>query len=269
MLLLNVGVATLLAVAPQTASIGNQCADPGLMPSMREFCLGEEESTRKAFDAAAKHFRRAADTSTADLKVRALFALQETYGRGRLNDPAQREIVLRELIALVPADPQYSFQLAALQESEGFPEAAEETLLGVRRQLPQEPEVFRRLAQFYARRIAALNPPSSAAREPIAPGERDADGVYRIGGQLPPPARAGIPEYPSAAKDAAIQGAVQAEIVVDEQGQVADARIVRSVPLLDEAALEAVRKWRFEPTVVEGRPVPVRMVVTVNFSLPN
>ena len=46
-----------------------------------------------------------------------------------------------------------------------------------------------------------------------------------------------------------------------------DARIVKSVPLLDEAALSAVRDWRFEPTMVEGRAVPVRMVVTVNFTL--
>lgn len=47
-----------------------------------------------------------------------------------------------------------------------------------------------------------------------------------------------------------------------------DARIVRSIPLLDEAALEAVRKWEFEPTPVDGQAVPVRMNVTVNFTLP-
>jgi protein TonB len=59
---------------------------------------------------------------------------------------------------------------------------------------------------------------------------------------------------------------VQAEIVIDREGAVADARIVKSIPLLDEAALKAVREWRFAPTLINGRPVPLRMVVTVSFS---
>jgi len=49
---------------------------------------------------------------------------------------------------------------------------------------------------------------------------------------------------------------------------VTEARVVRSNPLLDEAALKAVREWRYDPTMVNGRAVPVRMTVTVNFSLP-
>jgi protein TonB len=50
--------------------------------------------------------------------------------------------------------------------------------------------------------------------------------------------------------------------------RVNEARVVRSIPLLDEAALAAVRNWRFEPTFVNGKAVPVRMVVTVSFSPP-
>ena len=46
-----------------------------------------------------------------------------------------------------------------------------------------------------------------------------------------------------------------------------DARILRSIPLLDEAALEAVRQWQFTPTLLNGVPVPVIMTVTVNFTL--
>ena len=60
---------------------------------------------------------------------------------------------------------------------------------------------------------------------------------------------------------------MQAEIVIDHEGIVTDARIVKSIPLLDDAALRAVRGWRFEPTIIDGRPVPVRMVVTVSFTL--
>jgi protein TonB len=48
---------------------------------------------------------------------------------------------------------------------------------------------------------------------------------------------------------------------------VIDARVVRSIPLLDGAALEAVKKWRYEPTLVNGQPVPVRMMTTINFTL--
>ena len=55
------------------------------------------------------------------------------------------------------------------------------------------------------------------------------------------------------------------EIVVNEQGVVSDAKILRSIPLLDEAALETVRKWQFRPSVVNGKPVPVREVVNINF----
>jgi TonB family protein len=69
------------------------------------------------------------------------------------------------------------------------------------------------------------------------------------------------------AQSAGISGVVQAEITITEQGTVTDATIVRSVPLLDEPALEAVRQWRFEPAIVDGKAVPVRMVVNVNFTL--
>jgi periplasmic protein TonB len=47
---------------------------------------------------------------------------------------------------------------------------------------------------------------------------------------------------------------------------VTDARVLKSVPLLDEAALQAVKEWRYDPTVVNGKPVPIKMTVTVNFS---
>jgi protein TonB len=46
-----------------------------------------------------------------------------------------------------------------------------------------------------------------------------------------------------------------------------DARLLRSIPLLDAAALDAVRQWEFTPTLLNGNPVPVVMTVTVNFTL--
>jgi TonB family protein len=62
-----------------------------------------------------------------------------------------------------------------------------------------------------------------------------------------------------------IKGSVAVEVIVREDGRVSDARILRSVPVLDAAALAIVRTWRFAPATLNGRPVPVRLVVVVNF----
>jgi periplasmic protein TonB len=67
--------------------------------------------------------------------------------------------------------------------------------------------------------------------------------------------------------EARIQGVVVMEIRIDEHGSVDRAAVVRSVPALDAAAIEAVRQWEFEPTLLNGVPTPVIMTVTVQFSL--
>jgi protein TonB len=58
---------------------------------------------------------------------------------------------------------------------------------------------------------------------------------------------------------------IEATIAAD--GHVMNARILRSLPLLDQAALEAVRQWQYTPTLLNGVPVPVVMTVTVTFTL--
>ena len=55
------------------------------------------------------------------------------------------------------------------------------------------------------------------------------------------------------------------EITIAPDGTIREARILRSIPLLDQAALDAVRQWRYEPTQLNGTPVPVIMTVTVSF----
>ena len=95
------------------------------------------------------------------------------------------------------------------------------------------------------------------------------DGALRVGGVIKPPTKIVnvAPIYPQEAKDARVQGVVVIETVVDEAGAVKEAWVLKSVPLLDEAALEAVRQWRYEPTLMNGVPRSVRMTVTVNFTL--
>lgn len=75
------------------------------------------------------------------------------------------------------------------------------------------------------------------------------------------------PVYPAIAMAAHIEGIVILETTIDETGQVVDARILRSVPALDAAALEAVRQWRYRPALLNGVPIPVIMTVTVRFAL--
>lgn len=94
-------------------------------------------------------------------------------------------------------------------------------------------------------------------------------GVVRIGGDIKPPMKIADvrPVYPQQARDARIQGVVIMELIIDPQGNVSDAHVLRSVQLLDNAALDAVRQWKFVPTLMNGVPVSVAMTVTVNFSL--
>jgi TonB family protein len=72
----------------------------------------------------------------------------------------------------------------------------------------------------------------------------------------PKPTRLKKPKYPRAAFDNRIEGTVIVELLIDAKGKVAKARIIQSVPALDEAALECVKKWRFEPAKKAGKPVP-------------
>jgi protein TonB len=75
------------------------------------------------------------------------------------------------------------------------------------------------------------------------------------------------PVYPVVARQAHIQGVVILEAVLDDQGRVESVRVLRSIPMLDQAAGDAVRQWRFTPALLNGQAVPVVMTVTVNFTL--
>jgi protein TonB len=75
------------------------------------------------------------------------------------------------------------------------------------------------------------------------------------------------PIDPAIAQAARVQGMVILEATIGIDGRVQNARVLRSIPLLDEAALAAVRQWTFTPTTLNGVPVPVIMTVTVHFQL--
>jgi TonB family protein len=104
-------------------------------------------------------------------------------------------------------------------------------------------------------------PPSGAAPP------RSGDAPVRVGGNISPPRRiqdaAGI--LPDLARQAGVRGIVVVEITIAPDGTIRDAKILRSIPLLDQAALDAVRQWRYEPTLLNGTPVPVILTATVSF----
>jgi protein TonB len=75
------------------------------------------------------------------------------------------------------------------------------------------------------------------------------------------------PVYPEIARKSRVQGVVILEATIGADGRVQEARVLRSVPLLDQAAVNAVQSWEYTPTLLNGRPVPIIMTVTVKFTL--
>jgi protein TonB len=75
------------------------------------------------------------------------------------------------------------------------------------------------------------------------------------------------PIYPQIAQRANVEGDVIIEAVIAVDGSVRDARVLKSVALLDRAALDAVKQWRYAPTRLNGVAVPVIVTVTVQFRL--
>jgi len=101
-----------------------------------------------------------------------------------------------------------------------------------------------------------------------APPPPKVDKPVRAGDVTPPQKIHDVsPIYPPIAQAARAQGVVIVEAVIGTDGRVQDARILRSAPLLDEAALAAVRQWLYTPTRLNGQPVSVVMTVTVRFQL--
>jgi protein TonB len=91
----------------------------------------------------------------------------------------------------------------------------------------------------------------------------------RVGGQIKQPTQLKRvnPVYPAIAQSARVQGVVIIEAVIGPNGKVQEAKVLRSIPLLDAAALDAVKQWEYTPTMLNNMPVPVIMTVTVNFTL--
>ena len=111
-----------------------------------------------------------------------------------------------------------------------------------------------------------LAPPPAPAAEPVP----DHQEPLRPGGVIKRPlkVRDAAPAYPPLARAAHVEGIVIIEATIGPDGRVQDARILRSAnPLLNAEALDAVRRWEYTPTLLNGIPVAIVMTVTVDFRL--
>ena len=96
------------------------------------------------------------------------------------------------------------------------------------------------------------------------------DMPVRVGGDVKPPVSIVRvePTYTEIARKARIEGIVIIEAIIDRNGNVSDARVLKPLPMgLDQAALEAVKRWKFRPGTLNNQPVPVIYNLTVNFRL--
>lgn len=75
------------------------------------------------------------------------------------------------------------------------------------------------------------------------------------------------PQYPKKARKAHVEGTVRLHAIIATDGSVKNLEVVSGDPLLVDAALKAVRQWRYQPTQLDGRPVEVDTTIDVNFAL--
>ncbi len=105
---------------------------------------------------------------------------------------------------------------------------------------------------------------------PEAPPPMEPSGPIRVGGDVKAPVKIThpSPQYTEIARKARIQGVVIVEAIIDKQGNVTNVKILKGLPMgLDQATVDAVKKWKFKPATLNGKPVAVIYNLTVNFQL--
>ena len=105
---------------------------------------------------------------------------------------------------------------------------------------------------------------------PEGPPPVEPTGPIRVGGDVKPPEKisAPPPQYTEIARKARIQGVVIVEAIIDKAGQVKNVKVLKGLPMgLDQAAVDAIKRWKFKPATLNGKPVDVYYNLTVNFQL--
>jgi protein TonB len=219
--------------------------------------LGQRDEAVRAFTDAVRRFEEAFKTAPPPMPVRPGDVVKAPTQRKRVSPEypvaaltaRQQGVVILE--ATIGTDGKVS-DVRVLRPIPGLDKAAVDAV----RQWEYEPtivdEVLVPVIISVAVEFKLTNPP------PV-----------RVGGTIATPAQTKRvdPPYPPQAQAAGVQGIVIMEAIVGVDGKVTDVRVLRSIPLLDQAAMDAVRQWEYAPTVVNGVTVPVVMTVTLNFAL--
>jgi protein TonB len=118
--------------------------------------------------------------------------------------------------------------------------------------------------------VAPLPPPVGPAPQIVVVPPERGDSLPRIGDfvyveELPEPIERPKPVHPEAARRAGVVGTVTVQALVLRDGSVGDVRVIQSIPMLDQAAVDCVRRWRFKPALAGGQPVAVWVGIPIRF----
>lgn len=138
---------------------------------------------------------------------------------------------------------------------------------------PDDPEPIDRevkLPEFEVEDIDIEVAVPDAPPSPFTGGRGTGMEPYQVGGEVTPPVKifAPQPPYTEDARKGRVQGVVILQTVVDVQGKITQIEVVKALPLgLTESAVAAVQQWQYKPAMLDGRPVPVYMTITVSFTM--
>ena len=120
--------------------------------------------------------------------------------------------------------------------------------------------------------IAQATPGVDAGKGDLVVAPPSDDGLPQFGEyvyveELPEAITKVPPVYPDIAREAGVDGVVLVQALVGKDGKVKDVRVVKNIPMLDDAAIAAVKQWVFKPALSNNKPVAVWVAVPVRFSL--
>ena len=102
------------------------------------------------------------------------------------------------------------------------------------------------------------------------PPSPEPEGPIQVGGDVQPPVKVSAPppQYTEIARKARLQGVVIVQAIIDKEGTVTNVKVLKGLGMgLDQAAVDAIKKWKFDPATLHGKPVAVYYNLTVNFRL--
>lgn len=234
------------------------------LAELGEFGVAELEHLREARQYQSENLKRALTYSAmghlSAIVIILLIALAQR------NAPRNERIVVvpyRELQAppsLQQTPPTVSVAAPAAQPTAGIPLPTEDEEVQEEQTIATQEELSQAIGagETGTGDSLVIAPPSD---------ELPGFGEYVYVEELPEAITRISPEYPDIARQSNMEGTVVVQALVGKDGKVKDTRVVRSVPVLDDAAVSAVKRWVFKPALSNNKPVAVWVAVPVKFSL--